>query len=304
MSSGTRLTFSAAGADAMETPDPWLVKLRDFIYQTAGIFQPDHKFRFLHERCGRRMIALKHQSFRQYYEYVSGSARMVEVPLLLNEITVGETCFFRNPSQLDAMRKIALPKILQAREKLSVKKLRIWSAGCSTGEEPYTLAMMLLSEPLMQNKGYDFEVMATDLNERSIASCQQGIYDNYAVRNTPPDVLKKYFKPNDGRHELSAEVKAKVKFQRVNLLEDARMLFLKSMDIVFCCNVLIYFDNASKQRVISHFFNNLLEHGYLLLGHAESLYGISDAFQLVHFPSATGYIKASRSELLKQAGKS
>ena len=303
MSLGTRPAFAAVPADSREAPDPWLVKLRDFIYQTAGIFQPDHKFRFLKERCGRRMAALNLQSFRQYHEYVSGPSRSTEVPLLLNEITVGETCFFRNPPQLEALRKIALPKILHAREKLAVKKLRIWSAGCSTGEEPYTLAMMLLEDQTMQAKGYDFEVMATDLNERSIAACQLGVYDNYAIRNTPPDYLKKYFTASKGRYELAAEVKAKVKFQRVNLLEDARMLFLKGMDVIFCCNVLIYFDGASKQRVISHFFNNLLEHGYLFLGHAESLYGISEAFQLVHFPSATGYVKASRSELLKQAGK-
>lgn len=302
MSSGPRPAFTPP-AEVLEAPDPWLVKLRDFIYKTAGIYQPDHKFRFLRERCGRRMASLKLEGFRQYYEYLNGPSRMVEVPQLLNEITVGETCFFRNPPQLDALRKIALPKVLQAREKLVVRKLRLWSAGCSTGEEPYTLAMMLLEDPLLQSRGYDFEIMATDLNERSLVNCQQGLYDNYAVRNTPAEYLKKYFKPVENRYEIADTVKAKVKFQRVNLLEDARMLFLKSMDVVFCCNVLIYFDNASKQRVISHFFNNLLEHGYLFLGHAESLYGVSDAFQLVHFPSATGYIKASRSEVLRQAGK-
>ncbi len=303
MSTGARTGISPTGTATPETPDPWLVKLRDFIYSTAGIFQPDNKFHFLRKRCGRRMTALRLDSFRSYYEYLNGPACMGEVPLLLNEITVGETSFFRNPAQLDALCNIVLPKIIHARQKLITKRLRIWSAGCSTGEEPYTLAMALLENPMMRSAGYDFEIMATDLNELSLAAAEQGSYDTYAVRNTPSTYLQKHFVVNGGRYELSPAVKAKVTFQRVNLLEDSRLLFLKSMDVVFCCNVLIYFDVASKQRVISHFFDNLLEHGYLFLGHAESLYRISDAFQLVHFPSAIGYIKVSQGELLHRAGK-
>jgi len=277
-----------------EEINPTCYQIRDLIYGVAGIFHTDSRLGFLEDRCARRMKELNVPTLRQYHELLTRSAsRTSEMHLLLNEITIGETCFFRNQPQLAALQRLVLPSIIASREKLPYKHLRLWSAGCSTGEEPYTLAMVLMEEANRILRGFTFEVLATDLNDRSLLRAQEGVYGNYALRNVGPELLRRYFDPVAGSADYCVrdEVRRHVKFSRLNLLDDARMLFLKSIDVIFCCNVLIYFDGASKKRVIQHFYNNLLPNSYLFLGHAESLFGIHDDFRLVHFPSAMAYMK-------------
>ncbi len=220
---------------------------------------------------------------------------------MLNEITIGETCFFRNQPQLDGIRHIVLPRVMEAKSRLCMRHLRIWSAGCSTGEEPYTLAIILLEESKSRLKGWTFEVVATDLNERSLSVAEAGTYGEYSVRNTDVHLREKYFHFQNSQLQINPEVKAKVRFNRVNLSDEAAMKALHDVDIIFCCNVLIYFDVASKQRVIRYFHSSLHGHGYLVLGHAESLFGISDEFQLVHLPSSTAYVRHETSTAEKEA---
>ena len=273
---------------------PSSFQIRDLIYGVAGIFHTDNRLAVLEDRCGRRMKELSISDLRQYYELLTrSSSRTSEMHLLLNEITVGETCFFGSQPQLAALQRLILPAIAASKEKSPYKHLRLWSAGCSTGEEPYTLAMILMEEASRLLRGITFEIVATDLNDRSLQRAQEGIYGDYAMRNVPPDILRKYFDPVAGSAQFRVrdEVRKHVKFSRVNLLDDSRMVFVKSLDVIFCCNVLIYFDAVSKKRVIQHFHNNLLPHSYLFLGHAESLFGVHDDFQLVHFPGAMAYIK-------------
>jgi chemotaxis protein methyltransferase CheR len=274
--------------------NPSCYQIRDLIYGVAGIFHTDNRLAFLEDRCGRRMKELNISSLRQYHDLLTRSAeRTNEMHLLLNEITVGETCFFRNQPQLAALQRLVLPSIAASKEKVPFKHLRIWSAGCSTGEEPYTLAIILMEEASRFLRGFTFEIIATDLNDRSLLRAQAGVYGDYALRNVAPEILRKYYDPVAGSKEFRVrdEVRKYVKFSRLNLLDDARMVFVKSIDVIFCCNVLIYFDGTSKRRVIQHFYNNLLPHSYLFLGHAESLFEIHDDFQLVHFPCAMAYVK-------------
>ena len=278
-------------------PNPSLVRIRDLIYKICGIYQPDNKFYFLEDRCMRRVKALGYSSLRDYLDILTSSSdRDNEIRNLLNEITVGETCFFRNPAQLDALRKVVLPKVMAAKAKLSFTRLRFWSAGCSTGEEPYTLAMLLREEMSGSMKselaGWTCEIVATDLNDRSVEKAKQGVYDEYALRNTPPAYRSKYFISDGPQHRIRDEVKAMVSFNRLNLRDESKILFMKGMDVIFCAKVLIYFDGASKRRTVHHFFNSLLPGGYFFLGHSESLYGITDEFHLVHFPRAAAYYKA------------
>ena len=281
-------------------PDPELVRIRDLVYQVAGIFHPDNKLRLLLERCGRRMKELKTQTLREYFECLTVKpTRQTELIALLNEITIGETCFFRSQPQLDAMRTIIIPKVLEAKAKFPLRRLRIWSAGCSTGEEPYTLSMLLLEEASSRLKDWTIEILATDLNERSLAHAKNAIYGSYSTRNLTPYFRQKYFMAVGEQLQVQPPVRNSITFSRLNLSDDARMTFMKSLDVVFCCNVLIYFDLVSKRRVIQHFYNNLLPHGYLFLGHSESLYGVNDDFRLVHLPGATAYVKGERT----QAGK-
>ncbi len=292
------MTMAAAPTFSVEAPpDPELVRIRDLVYHSAGIFHPDNKLRLLLDRCGRRMKELKTQTLREYCDCLTIKAtRQTELIALLNEITIGETCFFRSQPQLDALRQIIIPKVLEAKSNAPLRRLRIWSAGCSTGEEPYTLSMLMLEEARGRLKDWSVEIVATDLNERSLAHASNGIYGTYSTRNLTPYFRQKYFTPAADQLQIQPSVRSNINFGRLNLSDDARMNFMKSIDIIFCCNVLIYFDLVSKRRVIQHFYNNLLPHGYLFLGHSESLYGVSDDFQLVHLPGATAYIRGEHSQ--------
>jgi len=297
MTAGAQPSFVPDGP-----PDPDLIRIRDLVYQVAGIFHPDSKLRLLRDRCERRMKELKTQTLHEYFDWLTiRPQRQTELVALLNEITIGETCFFRNMPQLDALRQIVFPKIIDAKAKLPFRRLRIWSAGCSTGEEPYTLSMLILEESQKLLKDWTVEILATDLNERSLAHAKNAVYGNYSTRNLVPYYRQKYFAPAADQLQVQQPVQNLVSFSRLNLSDDARMMFMKSLDVIFCCNVLIYFDLASKRRVIQHFYNNLLPHGYLFLGHSESLYGVTDDFRLVHLPGATAYLRGERSAAGKKA---
>ena len=272
--------------------DPAYIKLRDIIYRVSGIYHPENKLYLLAERCGRRMQALHVATPLEYLDHITVRPnREAELRQLLNEITIGETSMFRSMPQIDALRKVILPQIVEAKAKLGYRKLRIWSAGCSTGEEPYTLAMVLLEESQGPLKGWNFEIAATDLNERSVEASKAGLYGDYGLRNTPDYYKNRYLQPEGKNFRVKDEVKALISFSRLNLQDDSKMLFMKGMDLIFCCNVLIYFDGVSKGRVIHHFYSNLLAGGYLLLGTSESLFQVNDQFRLVHFPGATAYWK-------------
>lgn len=287
------VTASALATPAPDLKDPAYLKIRDVIYQISGIYEPEEKLYLLASRVGRRITALGAKSPSDYLELITARGnRQAELHLLLNEITIGETYMFRHPAQLEALRKVILPEIIKAKSALGFKKLRIWSAGCSTGEEPYTLAMFLLEESQALLQKWTFEILATDLNDNSLATAKAGVYGEYSLRSTSEALRRKYFKPvDDKRLQANDTLKSLIRFDRVNLSDNSKMVFLKGMDLIFCCNVLIYFDLASKQRVVQHFFSNLLPGGYFFLGHSESLYKVDDNFRLVHFPGTTGYFK-------------
>src|SRR5262249_1503985 len=220
--------------------------------------------------------------------------RAAELRELLNEITIGETSLFRSRPQLDALRNVILPELCAVRGKTGVKKLRLWSAGCSTGEEAYTLAMVLLEERERLLQGWAFEITATDLNDRSLENAKAGVYGSYALRNTPEYFRQKYFcADSENRLRVNDGVKQCVSFSRLNLSDDSKMVFMKGMDLIFCCNVLIYFDLQSKKRVIQHFYANLLTNGYFFLGNSETLYQVINTFRLNHWPGTISYWKAS-----------
>ena len=286
-------TAKSVIADTQDLKDPAYLRIRDLIYQISGIYHPEEKLYLLASRCARRMGVVKIGTPSEYLEHLTVRGnRETELRLLLNEITIGETYMFRSPQQLEALRNVILPQILQAKGSLGFKRLHLWSAGCSTGEEPYTLAMFLLELKDTLLSGWTFDILATDLNENSLAAAKTGIYGEYALRSTTEPLRRRYFKPQDKNHlQVGEELKSLIRFDRVNLNDDSKMTFLKGMDVIFCCNVLIYFDLASKRKVMQHFHANLLPGGYLFLGHAESLYQVDDRFHLVHFPGAIGYWK-------------
>jgi chemotaxis protein methyltransferase CheR len=284
-----------------ETVDPVFRQIRDLVYKVSGIYKAEEKLYLLADGCARRMKHLSVRTPREYWDQLTANPnRDGELRHLLNEITIGETCLFRSQPQLDALRKVILPEIVAEKTKRIIKKLRIWSAGCSTGEESYTLAMNMLEESNGLLKDWTVEILATDLNDRSVETAKLGIYGDYALRSTTDYFKRKYFSTVDEKKlQVRPEVKKMITFSRLNLQDDSRMLFMKGMDLIFCCNVLIYFDGASKSKVINHFFSNLNFGGYFFLGTSESLMNLNDKFHLVHFPGAIGYWKPS----LLQSGK-
>ncbi len=273
--------------------DPAYLKIRELVYRVSGIYHSEQKLYLLISSCGRRMTACGTASPSEYLDCLTVRGnRDAELRLLLNEITIGETYMFRHPAQLTAMSTVILPQVMKSKSSIGLKRLRLWSAGCSTGEEPYALAMFLLEEK--QLAGWAFDILATDLNTASLETSKIGIYGEYALRNVTDMQRRKYFRDaGNGKFEVNELLRSHVRFDHVNLSDDSKMVFLKGMDVIFCCNVLIYFDLVSKRRVIQHFYNNLLPGGYFFLGHAESLFQIDEAFRLVHFSGTTGYLKSA-----------
>lgn len=303
------MSVATAPAKAVITPNkadlhnPAYLKIRDLIYQTAGIYQSEDKLYLLASRVTRRMNAVHVATPGQYLEYLTkGPEREAEVRLLLNEITIGETYMFRSPHHLEALASVILPQIVQTKASLGLKRLHIWSAGCSTGEEPYTLAMFLQEQSQKLLAGWAYDIVATDLNDNSLNAARAGIYGEYALHSTSLEFRKKYFHPYDEKNlQATDELKATISFDRVNLNDNIRMALLRGMDLIFCCNVLIYFDMASKRKVVQHFLTNLIPGGYLFLGHAESLYQVDNRFRLVHFPGAIAYWKVPEGHVEKEA---
>jgi chemotaxis protein methyltransferase CheR len=286
----------SASPPALDPSDAAYLKIRDLIYRISGIYHSEQKIYLLVSSCNRRMKACDAGTPAQYLEHLTTRPnRDAELHLLLNEITIGETYMFRHPAQFDALRNVILPQIMEGKASLGIKRLRFWSAGCSTGEEPYTLAMFLLEEKEKRLAGWNFDILATDLNSNSLEAARAGIYGDYALRNVPEALRRKYFK-DAGNNTLEAGdlLKSHLRFDRVNLSDDSRMVFFKGIDVIFCCNVLIYFDMASKRRVVQHFYTNLVAGGYFFMGHAESLFHVDDTFRLVHFPGTTAYWKPTR----------
>ncbi|HKT47153.1 MAG TPA: CheR family methyltransferase [Candidatus Acidoferrales bacterium] len=292
----TQVASGQPPVDAAEL-DPALGKLRDLIYRVSGIYHQESKFYLLATRAQRRMTAIGSASFTDYYDRLTTRPnRDAEMRSLLNEITIGETYFFRSRAQLDALSKIILPKLMGLKAKQSFKKLRVWSAGCSTGEEPYTLSILLMEQLTQKFKDWTFEILATDLNDNSIVKCREGMYAEYAIRNLTKDQIQKYFVQEKGLCKVNEIVRTPVKFDRLNLQDQSKMLFMKGFDVIFCCNVLIYFDGVAKRRTVDHFFNGLIPGGYFFLGECETLFGVYDQFRLIHFPGATGYYRPNPGE--------
>jgi len=297
MTPAAQTAITPAASPTREPVDPVYRQIRDLVYKVSGIYKAEEKLYLLADGCARRMKQVQVRTPRDYWDHLTAQpSRDGELRQLLNEITIGETYLFRSPPQLDALRKVILPEIVAEKTKQITKRLRIWSAGCSTGEESYTLAMNMLEERDRLLKGWTVEILATDLNDNSVETAKAGVYGDYALRSTTDYFKRKYFLPFDEKKlQVRPEVKKLITFSRLNLQDDSKMLFMKGMDIIFCCNVLIYFDGPSKTKVINHFFSNLNFGGYFFLGTSESLVKLNEQFHLVHFPGSIAYWKPSLS---------
>lgn len=262
--------------------------IRDIIKDYCGLYFDDSSRYLLEKRLSRRIRNHHLNDFRDYYRFIRYDKRAEEeLSAIMDILTVNETYFFRELNQLRAFSEEILDELRSINS--DRRSIRIWSAGCSTGEEPYTIAMMLMEKGCFSN--WDIEIYGSDINQRVLQTARRGIYRRNSFRTTESYYIDKYFTEEDGSYRISDTVKKHVNFSYLNLLDPFKSKFLGSMDVIFCRNVLIYFDNASRRRVIENFHERLVPGGHLLLGHAESLINISTAFNLRHLKNDMVYQK-------------
>jgi chemotaxis protein methyltransferase CheR len=265
---------------------------RKYIYDLCGIYFQDNKKYLLESRLQKRITFLGLESFDAYLDYIKYHPnRSNELRYLYEAITINETFFFRNQPQLDALVTSVIPDIINSPNKFNKNKIRIWSAASSSGEEGYSIAMTLTDLIKPKYPQIEFEIIGTDINVAMVEAAKRGIYREYSIRNTPPYYLKKYFKASGGTYEVEQNIKNMLTFKTMNLYDDIAMKGMINFDIIYCANVLIYFDLKSKVKAVSHLYNSLYKGGYLFIGYSETLHGISKAFKLVSYPKTIGYKK-------------
>jgi len=267
-------------------------KIREFIYSNCGVYFQDNKKYLLESRLLKRINHLGMCSYEEYFEYLKFNRGSIdEKKFLFEAITINETFFFRNSPQLDALVTNVIPELIAAKRKNGRIRLRIWSAASSSGEEAYSIGITIADLLKPKYPDLEYEIIGTDINHTVLESAKSGLFREYSIRNTPVYYLKKYFKPKGNAFEIDPEIKKKVSFKLLNLYDDIAMRSMANFDIIFCANVLIYFDMKAKVKVVSNLYNSLNKGGYLFIGYAETLHMISKAYTIVSFPKTIGYKK-------------
>ena len=272
--------------------DETFALLRDFIYSKTGIYFPEKKKYLIEGRIAKRLQSLNVPQFEDYlYLLKYGQHRESEFESLCNIVTINETSFFRNEAQMNVFQQKLAGEIIDAKKAQGGRNLRIWSAACSSGEEPYTLAMLYLEHLKPRYPGLHIEIIATDINTAVVDMARTGEYSHYAIRSLPEIYVNKYFDNSNGLFRLRPEVKELVRFEYNNLIDHQMMRQMTHFDFIFCSNVLIYFDLKAKIQVVGDLFDSLNRGGYLFIGSSEMLHRISSAFKIVSFPKTTVYKK-------------
>ncbi len=267
--------------------------LRDLVHSYCGIYFDDGSKFLVERRLARRLEERQVTTFEEYYHFLRyDRKRDEELAVLVDNLTTNETYFFRESPQLRAFAEELLPEL---RTTLAGRKsLRIWSAGCSTGEEPYTIAMLLLESGDWW-RDWQVEILGSDINQRVLHTARKGVYKKTSHRVSTPEMIKKYFvEEGKGDYRIIDAVRELVSFSYVNLLDPFKTSLINNMDVIFCRNVIIYFDRDAKKKVVESFHDKLRDGGYLLLGHSESLINLSNAFVLRTLKNDMVYQKPAR----------
>ncbi|MCE1246482.1 MAG: protein-glutamate O-methyltransferase [Firmicutes bacterium] len=258
-------------------PQKLFQKFSQFIYDELGIKLNDSKRTMLEARLQKRLRVLGLSSFEEYYTYVfSPEGMREELAHMIDVVTTNKTDFFREPAHFDYMMDNALPALVDG-QPYGRKKVRVWSAGCSTGEEPYTLSMVL-SEFGETCPGFEFSILATDISTRALQSAVRAVYDEQKVQPVPLALKKKYLLRHRDKHKsivkIIPELRNTITFRRMNFMDNSYDID-EPMHIIFCRNVIIYFDRPTQERLLNRLVSNLVRGGYLFMGHSETLNGMS-----------------------------
>lgn len=252
-------------------------RFQKLIYDKSGIVLTDQKESLLVARLMRRLREIDVQTFSQYYELVVRDQTGEEFTRMLDLISTNKTDFFREPKHFEFLREQVLPQL--EREKY----IRVWSSACSTGEEPYTIAMTLY-EGVRDPRQWEFKILASDLSTRVLEQAKAGVYEADRLKDVPADLLRRHFLkgrgPNEGLFKVKPHLASIVEFRRINLM-DEQFPIKTPLDMIFCRNVMIYFDRPTQEKLVNKFHRYLKPGGYLCIGHSESLQWVRHPFKLV-----------------------
>jgi chemotaxis protein methyltransferase CheR len=277
--------------------------LQALVYEECGMYFDARRAHFLQDRLQRRLRECRVDSFYSYYRLLISAEGKQELACLLENLTVNETSFFRNKAQLDLFHKHLLDEVIRRKQGKQDYQIRIWSAGCSTGQEAYTVAMLIADalayhQLRMPHNGettwpkplvpppWQVEIPASDINYSVLRAGQEGIYNEHQMSSVDYNYRLRYFDKVGERYAIKKAIKEIVHFDFHNLKTE----FLPQRnDVIFCRNVMMYFDEAEQRRLIEKFYRCLTPGGYLLVGHAESLLGLTDKFSMVYRENGTAY---------------
>ena len=259
-------------------------KFRALIYKEAGISMNDSKKALVANRLRKRLLELNLNRYEDYYKFITSPEGKIELTNFIDAISTNETYFFRGDNHFVAFKEVILPELFKIR-----KEIKIWSAGCSTGEEPYTIGIVALEAIREYSWKGKISIIATDINSEVLKKAFEGRYSGRTLKFVPKEIISKYFnKLENNVYEVSEIVKRLVHFKRHNLLKDLPPG--KNFNIIFCRNVMIYFDKPTQKKIVDITFANALLHdGYLFIGHSESLIGKSQRFKYANIMKSPIY---------------
>jgi chemotaxis protein methyltransferase CheR len=281
------LTKRATATLSISAPE--YQKFCEYFYRRTGISFAENKRYFVDKRLIERVQKTGASGVEDYFERLRRHDANSEIEILINLLTINETYFYREDHQLDCLANAILPELASERRKGD--RIRIWSMPCSTGEEPYSIAMYLL-ENWSKVDDYEIEIMASDIDTNVLRAAEGGVYDLRSLHRLSPDLVRKYFVSAgaDGFRLIDA-IRQSVHFTKVNASDVAEMRQFASIDVIFCRNMLIYFDDRSRRQVVESFYDSLGRGGFICLGHSESMSRISSLFEVRKFPQAIVYQK-------------
>ncbi len=261
-------------------------QITDFIYEHSGIYLPAAKKYLVENRLQKVLEENNYKGFEEFLYAVKFSPGGKESTRLFDAITTNETYFFREPMQFDVFIDHIVPRVLE--DKKSIGDVKVWSAASSTGEEPFTVSMIMRE----RRPNVRADISGSDISTKVLDSARTGVFSSYSIRNVPEAYMKKYFMQRGQEYLLSASVKASVKFKNINLIDRRQMSEMRNVDVIFCRNVLIYFDEKAKQKVVSGLYDALRPGGFLIIGSSESLHNVTRAFKPVTINKVVVYHKA------------
>lgn len=252
--------------------------LQSLIYDKTGIVIKENKRSLLVNRLAKRLRHLGLKSFTEYIKYISSGVRaQPELVELIDAVTTNKTDFYREIKHFHFLEQTVLPAFVQSNK--TAMPFKVWSSASSSGEEPYTISITL-SEFFSKHAGFKFDILGTDISETMLRQCVSGVYQKLKVHPIPPHLLKKYFTVNGMDYKVKPELAKPVTFKKLNLLQDFQRT-LRGMDVIFCRNVMIYFDKGTQETIVNKMYDVLKPGGYLFIGHSETLHGMNTKYTYV-----------------------